>query len=260
MPKRLRGTQGGGPAKVGVVYRYRRRMNAARTIQKAWKKTRKGRRIPRPLSGTWHGNDKMITSLKWISGGQATCTLANDWFKETLRANSAYRPDPDDTDCIPLGFSQYAALFNRYVVLMSKIQVKIAPQINTDGKAAQLWTLTLSDTDSANVIPVPDTVNNVNQLIGQPGVHFKTGLNADQGGGYLTLSDVYTPRKTLGVPATDQNVTSSVSSSPINLAHFNINAFPTHALDANTYYVTYQFFIEFKIMFYERKVVAATTS
>lgn len=215
--------------------------------------------IPRPLTGTFSGDgDRFVTSMKWFYSGQTSVATPN-WFKGVYKASSIVDP-LTGVSSQPLGYDQYAAFFEEYTVLMSKITCVLRTareSVDSD----RLMIGTVYDSPSSSVYANPSDVASANVIVGSPGVRFRvydSNEGGSDGGKLNVFKALYTPRKTLGISAYDNDCRAAVGSDPANLGYFHLQAWPATHSDAGNYNFNFTIFIEYKVLFKGRKALSAS--
>lgn len=99
-----------------------KKKNKKRTYPRRYRK----KYIPRRLTLSGFPTSKMV-KLRYVADGISLNAGAAITSSHVFRANSVYDPDYSTTGHQPMGFDQWALIYNKYTVVGSKITVKFTP-------------------------------------------------------------------------------------------------------------------------------------
>jgi len=174
-----------------------------------------------------------------VSSGSGVNANGNVW-----RLNSVFDPDWSGIGHQPLYFDQFAAVYDNYVVLASKITATFSPA--SDGAAPFVVGITSGNSSSFSTSVY--TLQEQNKSVG-------TMLGDKDGTSIRTVSTTYTPRQCIGVSENDDTVQAGVTSSP---------AKPWYAYtwvqdrSGNSSSITINVLIEYKVRFFGMKNVTSS--
>lgn len=146
----------------------------------------------------------IITKLRYIATNVATAS-AGTLYQYTFGANSIFDPDVTGVGHQPLYRDQYAALYENYVVLGSKITITW----NNSNTATPYMCTINADNDS--------TTQSHNEFRAEQSNSVHSMLSTD--GGKSTLFMTYSPERDIGTNGTDVGIT-PMGSNPTNPWYF----------------------------------------
>jgi len=206
---------------------YKRRPRKARPAKK--RRATKARKVARTTSvqRNFAVADTQVVRLRYGERIQINSGIATPGYY-VFRANSLYDPNYTGTGHQPLGFDQWAAFYNHYLVLGSKIKVTFMPR-GAGLTNVHICSITLR-ADSAQVVDTDTAIiENSKSKWGYAG-----GLYSKGG---LTLRKGYSPATFFGKRILQQGDTTGalVSANPAEDVYFHINvASQDSTTDADT--------------------------
>lgn len=216
-------------------------------------------RIPRPMV-SWSNKDgtRVITTLKLYTPIEVDAAGALPRLQNYLEINSPFQANKQlgaplcapsgSTNLQPLGWDQFTNRFNRYVVLKAKSTMSLCTRDNTTSTDANHIFYMFDSPDEAVI--TGDSSHNINGILGRRGARFKHISNHTNKP--TVISNTYTPKGTLGVPASHPDVSAAVTAAPSRLARMNFGILhcgdpaKTNVIEVSGFIMTV-----FKVMFFD---------
>lgn len=152
--------------------------------------------------------DNLVCQLKYVDSYVLTSTGNAMSARQYMRLNSINDPDQTGTGHQPLWHDQLAAIYERYVVVKSRMKVTFTPYANaiaTANPSGPMVVGVTGDQDASVSSTITTTLENS---------EWRTVQNANGGNNVVILSVDYTPKKNLGLPDTDDTVGAAFGSNP----------------------------------------------
>lgn len=184
----------------------------------------------------WGFPNSIITKLRYVTFLELTAA-ASIVQQNVFAANGIFDPDITGVGHQPLYRDNYAALYDQYVVLGSKIKCSFASNSTTVGAFCGI----VGDDDST-------TSSNIETLMEQNnGI---SDLCPAAGGPVLHLSQTFEPLKDFGVDAKDDGASATaVGANPTELWCYKVFALPSDNVSVTTTFVRVE--IEYTVKFTE---------
>lgn len=185
--------------------RTRRRFAQSKTEALA---TRQKVSVPRGIFGF---PDEFITTIRYVDVYTLT-SASNGIAKQYMRMNSLFDPDQTGTGHQPYYFDQFAALYNRYTVLGSKLtaEFSLLPSAIATAQPSGPAVIGVIGDDSASTSTTVSTLLESNSCK-------HTLLGSQHGGPNIkTLTLTYSPSRELGLSPDDDTVGALVTTNPSN--------------------------------------------
>lgn len=165
-----------------------------------------------------------------------------------FRANSVFDPDFTGTGHQPMGFDEWSALYERYTVYGSKINVMYAPESTTSVTPAYYGITTYGTSGQ-----LASTYGNVEAILEGKLTGFTTTMGGNLNSTFMprTLTRKWSAKRFFGKkdPLDDPDVGALISASPVNVAYFGLWA---GAIGGNNPGVlNFRVLIDYIVMFHE---------
>lgn len=178
-----------------------------------------------PSKGIYGFPRELVTRIRYCDVYTLTST-ASSISKNSFRMNSINDPDQTGVGHQPMYHDQYAALYDRYVVLGSKITVQFIQQPSPIANAqpsgpVTVGILTDKDASTASLLSTLEENNNA-----------RSKLLQSNGDGEVWLSATYSPEKDMGLDNSDDTVGAQFGSNPSEQWYATIYACETNGITA----------------------------
>jgi hypothetical protein len=178
--------------------------------------------------------NSIITKLRYCITGTLTSTAGSSSY-QVFSANGIYDPDTTGAGHQPLYYDQYALLYNKYVVLGSKITI----ELSNGTTSPFLCTLVGDDDSTISTTPFTRMEQNNSTFSVLPPI----------GGGTRILVGTYEPLAQLGVAAKDDGASATAfGSNPTEGWHY---ALVVNTMDSASQTMYYTCEIEYTVKFSE---------
>ena len=222
-----------------------------RTAQKGHEgKKWEGRIIPGLGNGMFGFPKSIVTKLRYVDNLGFTASAANTASMNVYRANSVFDPDQTGVGHQPMFFDNYAAIYNNYRVLGSKIRVVFSPFYDyTDSATLQSsrgpWLVGINGANTTTAVSTNMTtraeMNEGNYKV----LNARTGAD-----GVVVVEHNYDPESRLGRLAADDVVSSTVTGNPSNAYYWQVWVATTDST-AVTSSIYANVYIEYTVEFFQ---------
>lgn len=189
-----------------------------------------------------------LVKLRYCTYLELDPAAAAQGVRNIFRANGCYDPDQSGIGHQPLGFDQWSAFYDQYVVLGSKCTARFmanSESVNFNSGLVGIWL-----TDGQGSIPAIET------LMEQPGIVSKMLTNAYGSRGAVVCKKNFSAKKFFGVRDVKDNrddLGANVTADPSSQAWYSVYF---HSINAyNPTSITVQVTIDYIVHFSERKNV-----
>jgi len=150
-----------------------------------------------------------VTRVRYCDNFNLACTAAGSIGKQYMRLNSLYDPDQTGTGHQTYWNTQFAQIYNRYVVLGSKMTVQFGCIVDAIATAQPSGPITIgvSGDDSASTTTTATTLLEQNSSKSDM-------ISGGAGGSIKTMTLTYSPMRDLGLPPSDDTVGAAMGSNP----------------------------------------------
>jgi len=191
--------------------------------------------------------DRMFAKLQFVERTSSEIkTGVSDIYQ--WRGNSLWDPDKTSTGHQPMGFDQYAGIYNYYRVYSSKISIKYANAATVAAEATTLCYVWPSLNDNTTPVAISD-----DHYLEQPYVKQSGGFNSSGSypgargvSNYMSTRKIYGEDKSV---AADDNFQAGVTTNPVNQWFWNVTFAPMYyaSVTSTTIYsmVRIEYFVEF---------------
>lgn len=189
--------------------------------------------VSSPLPQTFKCNLRYTEYNKFAALGVSTDTYV-------LRANSAYDPDYSFGGHQPRGWDQLSQMYNKYVVLGSKLTVTFNNQLSTPVIVG------IAEMNSPTATTHNEYIEGINR------VTYKQLSGNTGSSNQVTVVEKHSPKRFFGISNVkdDDNLRAVISANPVNNAYWHMFCYDMGmATVSNAVYYTYQ--IEYIILFSE---------
>lgn len=191
---------------------------------------------------------QQIVPLRWAQTvSLASVQATGGWL--SFVANSM-TPYPTSAGHQPMGWDQWAAFFNSYVVLMSRMTVSVLPKVNESVATPQgPLVCVLKTADAASSGDVHTAIENGSA---QYAMFTNSGTSM---GRKVVLRSKYNARKYFHVqnPRDDDSLTATTAAAPTNLVHWGIGLQNADSSDTTLKTIYFTVVIELFVLFFEAK-------
>lgn len=194
---------------------------------------------------------ELVCRLRYCDTYNLTST-AGSLAKQVWRANSLVDPDFTGAGHQPMYFDQYAALYENYVVIGSKIKVTVSPVPDTIATAQPQGPFELGMLSEPN----GTTSSTASTLSETPGANSSLLTIAQGGNNVRVFTQTYSPTKDLGTTTDDDTVSATISSSPSSTWFWTFFVRDVGLSSASTVIVKCE--IDFLVKFKRRQDIAGS--
>lgn len=162
-----------------------------------------------PSRGIFGFPDEVVTTLRYTDVIALTSTV-NSVASNAFRMNSLFDPDSTGVGHQPYYFDQYAAVYNSYTVISSKLKARFSVQTNAIATAQPAGPVIvgIAADDDATLSAVIST------LLELPASKNTFLCNAVGGNNVKTMAIDYNPERDLGLSSDDDTVGAAVTANP----------------------------------------------
>lgn len=220
--------------------------------RRPFKVSKKGGKYVRKLSvpRTIGVPDEMYVKLVYHDSYTHTHTSGATQLWE-FRANSVYDPDYTYTGHQPTGFDELAALYQRYLVTSSSIEVE-ASQLSSSGSNIPIVVAILPRLEQ-------NAITDINTIVEQQNaVHTTVSGNTADANNHYHISCYRSMNKMFGIKsvANDLDYSATVTTSPNQVAFFSV--FSNSANQGSTSIVALTCTLTFWVKFYKKQTTVST--
>lgn len=203
------------------------KISSKKTKRRVYKKKAKQLNVPKPMVAFGRGLPlKCIVTHRYFEPVSINCS-SGVLNKYLFSCNGMYDPNFSGGGHQPMYFDQFAALYDQYVVIGSKINVKVTFHGNTQ-YAANVGIYINDDTTQ--------TPTDLNSLVEHSSASYK--MLAPQNTKVTTLSKTWSAKKIFGKGVMSNNsLQGNATSNPSEQSFYNIFVQPLDQISTQSYYV-----------------------
>lgn len=193
--------------------------------------------------------DGIIAKLRYTNAHSlAPSTTGSDWV--VYNANSVYSPENSGGGHQPMGFDQYALLYNHYIVLGAKIVVTFTPQFSASADVA-------AGKDIFAIVGLRDTSSTVTTMtrnMEMPQTRWKH-VPAASARDKIVISKKFSAKRFFNVSDVKDkdDIGADVTSNPTDVACFHIGVGPMITASATPLAVSCTVNVTYIVLFREPK-------